>query len=65
MVIIGGVATTVILFIVAYAALYFRYRDNDERLKPGIVYDIFLWVSSISIAAVGLFGVWKLFFASA
>ena len=65
MVIIGGVATTVILFIVAYAALYFRYRGNDERLKPGIVYDIALWVSSISIAGVGLMGIWKLFFASA
>ena len=48
MVIIGGVATTVILFVVAYAALYFRYRGNDDRLKPGIIYDIALWVSSVS-----------------
>jgi len=64
MVIIGGVATTVILFIVAGAALWFRYQETDERLRPSRFYDLALWVSSISIACVGLMGAWKLFFAS-
>lgn len=63
MVIIGGVATTVILFIVAAAALWFRYYENDDRLTPSRFYDVALWVSSISIAGVGVLGVWKLFFA--
>ncbi len=61
MVIIGGVATTVILFIVAGAALWFRYTDGDQRLKPGPLYDAALWISAISIAAIGLLGAWKLF----
>ena len=63
MVIIGGVATTVILFIVAGAALWFRYHENDDRLIPSRIYDVALWVSSISIAGVGLLGAWKLFCA--
>ncbi len=63
MVIIGGVATTVILFVVAGAALWFRYHENDDRLTPNAIYDVALWVSSISIAGVGVLGIWKLFFA--
>ena len=26
----------------------------DKRLKPGLVYDVFLWLSLIAISAVGL-----------
>ncbi len=60
MVTIGGVATTVILLIIVYAALHFRYRRLPEALRPGIFYDVALWVSVIAILMVGVYGVFKL-----
>ncbi len=57
LVIIGGVITVVILLIVVYAALYFRYRRLDERLKPSRIYDVTLWISALAILVVaGLSG---------
>lgn len=55
MVIIGGLATVVILIIVVFAALHFRYHRLDPRLRSGIVYDTTLWVSSISIFLVAIY----------
>ena len=54
MVIIGGVATTVILLIVVFAAMIFRYRRLDPRLKPTMFYDLCLWLSVIAISLVAL-----------
>jgi len=55
LVIVGGVITVVILLIVVFAALFFRYRRLDERLRPTTIYDIALWVSSLAILAVAMF----------
>ncbi len=52
MVFLGGIATVVILLIVVFAALYFRYRRLDKRLLPTTLYDAALWISSISIVVV-------------
>ncbi|MCA9191565.1 MAG: Nramp family divalent metal transporter [Planctomycetales bacterium] len=54
MVILGGIATTVILVIVVFAALYFRYRRLDARLRPHTLYDITLWISAIAILCVAI-----------
>ncbi len=59
MVIIGGVTTTVILLIVVYAAIYFRYKRLDPRLKPSVLYDVALWLSTAAIAAVAIYGTLK------
>ena len=64
MVIVGGVVTVVILIIVVYAALYFRYRRLDPRLKPSMMYDVALWTSSIAILAVAVRTASTFFFAS-
>jgi hypothetical protein len=43
----------------AGAALYFRYYRGDRRLAPGIVWDIFLWISSLGMllaASVLMYG---------
>jgi hypothetical protein len=61
MVAIGGLATTVILLIVVFAALHFRYRRLPEALLPGRFYDSGFWVSVISILMVALYGLFKLF----
>lgn len=58
MVILGGLATVVILFIVVFAALYFRYYRLDHRLLPSLSYDGALWISSIAICLVGVYVVY-------
>ena len=55
MVILGGIATVVILLIVVYAALYFRYRRLDRRLLPSTLYDASLWISSLAILLVAVY----------
>lgn len=55
MVFIGGIATSIILLIVVIAAMHFRYRRLPETLRPGRVYDVFLWLSSVVIVAAGIY----------
>ncbi|MCH1440861.1 MAG: hypothetical protein L7W43_14455, partial [Rubripirellula sp.] len=52
MVVLGGLPTVVILVIVVFAALYFRYRRVTSRMVPTRTYDIALWTSSIAITLV-------------
>lgn len=58
MVFLGGIATVVILLIVVYAALYFRYRRLDPRLQPTKAYDVLLWTSAIAIGLVAGYTAW-------
>jgi Mn2+/Fe2+ NRAMP family transporter len=60
MVTIGGISTAVILLIVVFAALHFRYRQVPDSLIPGKIYDTAFWISVISIVMVALYGVFKL-----
>ncbi|MCA9214991.1 MAG: Nramp family divalent metal transporter [Planctomycetales bacterium] len=57
MVLIGGVATTIILLIVVFAAVVFRYSRLDRRLVPTKLYDLCLWLSVISILIVAISGI--------
>lgn len=59
MVILGGLATVVILLIVVFAALYFRYYRLDRRLLPSSLYDTTLWISAAAIFVVALYVVWE------
>ncbi|MDF9796448.1 manganese transport protein [Catalinimonas alkaloidigena] len=54
MIMAGAISLTLLLLLVVYAAIVFRYRRLDKALHPGIVYDIFLWISMLSILAVGV-----------
>ena len=54
MVILGGMSTVVILLIVVYAALHFRFRRLDSRLTPTRAYDGWLIASSVAIVAVAI-----------
>jgi hypothetical protein len=60
MVTIGGVITTVILLIVVFAALHFRYYQVPEELLPSRFYDIAFWISVVAILMVALYGIYKL-----
>ncbi len=59
MVMLGGIATAIILLIVLYAAIHFRYRRLPPELKPSWVYDAAFWVSALSIVGVGVYSVWS------
>ena len=61
MVAIGGAITTVILLLVVFAVLHFRYRNLPEALRPGRVYDTLFWISVVAIAMVALYGLIRVF----
>jgi len=61
MVVMGGLVTVVILFIVAFAAAWFRYRELPAEFRPGKVYDAWLWLSILAISLVGIYAAAKAF----
>ena len=56
MVVIGGVAGTGILLIVAAATVHFRYRQLPRSLVPSRTYDALLWISLLAILLVAGYG---------
>ena len=60
MVLSGGFAGSLILFLIVYATIYLRYYEKKKHFIPGLAYDIFLWISFLSIFAVGVYGLYKL-----
>ena len=60
MVLSGGIAGSVILFLIVYTTIYLRYYKVNKHFIPGKVYDIILWISFVSIIGVGVYGVYKL-----
>ena len=60
MVTIGGVITAIILLIVVFAALHFRYRQVPPSLIPGNFYDIAFWISVMAIVMVAMYSIFKL-----
>jgi Mn2+/Fe2+ NRAMP family transporter len=61
MILSGGVVGSIMLFLTVFAALNFRYRDVLDAFRPGIFYDVALWISILSIIGVGVYGLWSLF----
>lgn len=59
MVTAGGVANAGLLILVVYAAYVFRYRRLPAELRPSRLYDVLLWLSFVSITAVGVLAVVK------
>lgn len=53
LVLISGMMQALMLPMLSGAALYFRYRRCDRRLTPGVVWDVFLWVSSMGMLVAG------------
>lgn len=61
MVISGGIAGSMLLFLVVLASIHFRYRRLHPDFVPRQFYDILLWISILAIAGVGIYGLVKLF----
>ena len=59
LVLVGGVAQALMLPFLSIAALYFRYKQTDKPLQPGAVWTVFLWISAVAMASVGLFQLYQ------
>jgi Mn2+/Fe2+ NRAMP family transporter len=59
MVILGGIATSVLLLMIVWVAWVYRYRELPKALVPSRLYDVFFWVSIASILLVSGYGVWQ------
>ncbi len=59
MVILGGIATSVLLLLIVWVAWMYRYRELPEALKPSRLYDVFFWLSVVAILVVSGYGVWQ------
>jgi manganese transport protein len=62
MILFGGIVGSLLLLIIVYAALNFRYRQYQVE-APGPLYDFALWFSIVSICYVGVYGLWNVMFA--
>ena len=58
LVLTSGLMQAIMLPMLGTAALFFRYRRCDSRVKPGLLWDAFLWVS---VAGLLLAGGWAFF----
>ena len=61
MVLTGGIIGSIILFIVVYVAIHFRYQRLPKSLLPSPWYDVTFWLSAVSILLVGVYGLIKVF----
>lgn len=59
MILSGGIVGSVMLFVIVFAVLNFRYR-NFQSSSPSLVYDLALWISVVSIVGVGIYGITSL-----
>ena len=59
MVLSGGLIGSIILFMVLFMAMYFRYNRLPLELAPNTIYDLMLWMSGLSIFALGVYGIWQ------
>ena len=54
LVLLSGVTQSIMLPMLAVAALWFRYRGTDHRLRPGRVWDSLLWLSFLGLLLAGV-----------
>jgi hypothetical protein len=53
LVLLSGTMQAIMLPMISFAAIYFRYKRSDRRVMPGKVWDIFLWISAIGMLIAG------------
>ena len=57
LVFVGATAQGLMLPFLGAAALYFRHKQTDPRLAPGVAWTALLWVGTLLMGAVGLYQV--------
>jgi Mn2+/Fe2+ NRAMP family transporter len=58
LVMISGLAQAIMLPMLGFAALYYRYYRCDPRLQPGSAWTAFLWISFGGLLLTGVWGVY-------
>jgi Mn2+/Fe2+ NRAMP family transporter len=56
---IAGMTQAVMLPMLGFAALYFRYYETDARLRPGRAWDAALGLSTVALLITACWGVYK------
>ncbi len=59
LVLLSGLMQALLLPMLGVAALFFRYRRCDPRIRPGRLWDTFLWISVVAFFIVGGVGIEK------
>ncbi|MGC6466327.1 MAG: Nramp family divalent metal transporter [Akkermansiaceae bacterium] len=62
LVLAGGLMGALMLPFLGVAGLFFRYKRCDNRLAPGLAWDIGLWVSCIGMFVAGGYALYKVVF---
>lgn len=55
LVLISGTMQAIMLPLIGYAVLYFRYKSCDSRLMPSKIWDFCLWVSFLGFLITGAY----------
>ena len=58
-ILVAGMMQSIMLPMLGFGALYFRYKRTDRRLLPGRVWDIFLILSFLGLLITGLWGLYS------
>jgi Mn2+/Fe2+ NRAMP family transporter len=61
LILIGGIAQTVLLPVVGFGAIYLRFKLTDPRLAPGRAWDTALILSCVGFVVVAGFGLYWIF----
>ncbi len=62
MILAAGLGQSTILPMLGAAALYFRYKRIDVRLRPSLFWDVFLWFSVVGLLVAGVWSIYGTFF---
>jgi Mn2+/Fe2+ NRAMP family transporter len=63
LVLISGTMQAVMLPLIGFAVLYFRYQKCDTRLIPSKIWDICLWLSFLGFLITGMYQVYAKIFS--
>jgi Mn2+/Fe2+ NRAMP family transporter len=55
LVLVSGMMQALMLPMLAAAAIFFRYFRSDERVRPGRLWDVCLWLSSLGMLVAGTY----------
>jgi Mn2+/Fe2+ NRAMP family transporter len=58
-ILVSGMMHSLMLPLVGFGALYFRYKRTDDRLKPGKLWDALLILSFIGVCIAGAWGIYS------